>query len=117
MASVTSSTKNVSLSKATAAVTNGTLFPASVNFGRGDVPQVCTTLYLDVVVTGSPTSFSVQIVGGIDGTSTYNLGSAVTAAGLTTLSALPGFTFWQANLTALAGGTSPTVRVTGVTAQ
>jgi hypothetical protein len=88
-----------------------------VNFGDGEVGQACTTFYIDVSTTGTPT-FSVTIQGGINEQGTpVAIGTAITAVGITrvVLAASPWAPiYWQANLTAISGG--GTVRVVGVSA-
>lgn len=65
---------------------------------------------LDVRVTGAPTSFSVALEGTVNGTDWTTVGTAATAAGLTWAVDKP-VARVRANLTALTGGTAPTVTV------
>jgi hypothetical protein len=58
-------------------------------------------------VSGSPTSFSIQLQGSLDGTNFFNLGTALTAAGTSTTSTSLGFRSLRANVS-VTGGSSPT---------
>ena len=92
----------------------------SVNYGFGEVPQACANFYVDVSTTGAPTAWTITLTGGINeqgaGTAfsaTITQGSAAGPIALT--HAVP-VTWWSATLSALAGGTAPSVRVVGVSA-
>lgn len=63
-----------------------------------------------VVSTGAPTSYSVSVEASLDGQAWYAFNAAITADGLTFIGDKP-LLYYRAHLTALAGGTSPTVTV------
>lgn len=65
------------------------------------------TYTLDVRTTGSPASFTVALEGTLDGTNWTSIGTTSTT-GRTRFADSPVKTI-RANLTALSGGTSPTV--------
>jgi hypothetical protein len=73
-----------------------------------------TVLALFYVVTGSPASLSIQLEGSPDGVAAFLLGSAgtSTSGGIITLSSLVYVPYLRVNLTALSGGSSPTVTAT-----
>ena len=70
------------------------------------------------VTTGTPSSLSIQFEGSQDGATGWTvIGAALTSATSGTQTMLPTLTFpfVRANLTAIAGGTSPTVVISMVT--
>ena len=63
------------------------------------------------VTTGSPTSFTLTYQGSLDGTNWFTLGSSTAAAGDAQFVVDKPARFVRATLSALTGGTSPTIRV------
>lgn len=61
-----------------------------------------------ITTTGSPASFSVTLEVSNNGTTWVAAGAAITAVGLTTFAGV-GAAYARLNLTALTGGTAPTV--------
>jgi hypothetical protein len=97
----------------------GTRAKCSVNFGFGEVPQACANFVVDVNTTGAPTAFTLTFTGGVNeqgaGTAfnvTTNQGTVYPFA----LTHVVPVTWWSVTMSALAGGTAPTVRVVGVSA-
>lgn len=113
----TGSNVGLTLAGVTSAPTNGSNQQALVSFGGSQVLQGCTNIFVDVVLsdptnTGSPATFEIDIVGGIQTTQTV-LGT-ITEPGLATIVAPSAVTNWQANLISLSGGTAPTITVRGL---
>lgn len=75
------------------------------------------TFTVDVKTTGSPASYSVQLEGSLDNRTWYIIGTAITADGVynrTVAGAGVNFPFIRANITAVSGGTSPTITMNWV---
>lgn len=70
----------------------------------------CNNWTFQVNTTGSPTGYSVQFQGSLDGVNYTNLGTAITnaAPGNVSVANTP-YSHVRANLSGLAGGSSPTV--------
>jgi hypothetical protein len=67
---------------------------------------------VNVVTTGSPASYSVQLQGSLDGVTWNNVGSAITADGFYAVSVSNQYyPFIRGNITAVSGGTSPTIKM------
>lgn len=64
---------------------------------------------VQIVTTGSPAAFSVQLQGCEDGLTFQNIGSAITTAGLTSVTSNTPLTTVQCVLSGLSGGTNPTI--------
>lgn len=82
--------------------------------GQGNLQNYTVTYY----TTGSPSGLSIQVEGGnhnppANGEPTIKLGPKTTTAGDDLGNAAGSYRFIFANLTALTGGTAPTVIVTG----
>ncbi|MGC2234262.1 MAG: hypothetical protein WBA09_22365 [Candidatus Acidiferrum sp.] len=93
-----------------AAVTSAQASAAfAVPLTRGDVGDFEQSFTWQLNLTGAPTA-SCQMQGSLDGTNWFNLGTALTASGLQTISLTP-VAFIRANLTSFTGGTSPTATV------
>lgn len=69
----------------------------------------CDRFGVQVATTGTPASFSLALEGSLDGVNFVALGSAVTATGLSMITLSGPVCFVRFNLTALSGGTAPTV--------
>lgn len=82
---------------------------------RGPLQEAPVDHAIQVVVTGSPTTISVTVQGSLDGANWVNLGSAITAAGLTFIADSP-VLYLRTVLGTLTGGTNPTVTVTVLSA-
>jgi hypothetical protein len=99
----------------------GTRAKCSVNFGFGEVPQGCTTFYVDISATGAPTGWSVQLMGGINEQGTaIAIGAAITQASTAGAQKITysgsALAYWYAVLSGLTGGTAPSIRAVGISA-
>lgn len=75
------------------------------------------TFTVDVKTTGSPASYSVQLEGSLDSRTWYLIGKAMTADGVynqTMAGAGINFPFIRGNITAVSGGTNPTITMNWV---
>lgn len=89
--------------------------PAAGNFVLAGRKEACTRITVQTKTTGSPTSYSVTIQGSIDGQNWDNIGSAITADGVSSQTNSGKFyLFVRGNITAVSGGTSPTITQTWV---
>ena len=107
-----------SLYNASVVPTQGAVQNTQISFGGTAILQACPNVYLEVLLndptnTGEPASFSVQMYGGI-GAADTPIASPITSPGLLTLTAPSPITQWQAVLTSLSGGVSPSIIVRGV---
>jgi hypothetical protein len=69
-----------------------------------------TNHYLEYVVTGSPSSFSIQLEGSADNGTTYSIcGSSSSTTNVTKLQCSGVYDHLRLNVTSLSGGTSPLV--------
>lgn len=69
-----------------------------------------TQFTVRVDTTGTPTSYSLKLQGSLDNSHWFDIGSAITADGTYPLSVSNVFVpFIRGNITAVVGGTSPTV--------
>jgi hypothetical protein len=73
-----------------------------------DAGQVIGGATVMVATTGSPTSFDVTLETSVDGLVWFDTGAAITVSGTAANTEVRG-RFYRANLTALTGGTDPTV--------
>ncbi len=110
------------------APTAGTETPAYIYLGSGDIQQACTTFILEVVLwdpnnAGDPATFEIQLAGQIVTSIPFafppltDFGDPITEPGFYTVTAPWPVTNWTANLVSLAGGTSPTITVSGVASE
>lgn len=72
-----------------------------------DAGRVVTGATLHVVATGDP-AFDVEVQVSTDGSTWFDTGAAITVSGTSALASAHG-RYYRANLTALTGGTTPTV--------
>lgn len=70
---------------------------------------VYRTFAFQSVITGTPTSFTLTYQGSLDGTNWYTLGTTTSTAGEGTFVVDKPAQFVRATLSALTGGTSPTI--------
>lgn len=85
---------------------------AATSTGAGsalDAGQIIPAATMYVSTTGGPT-FDVELQVSLDGSNWFDSGAAITVSGTTALASTHA-RYYRANLTALTGGTSPTVTV------
>ena len=70
------------------------------DIGEGDVTD---RVSVQVIIAGTVSAFSVQVQGSLDGTNFANIGSAISAAGLSALSSPPPCRYFRAVLSGYTG--------------
>lgn len=84
---------------------------ANGSTGAADLGTACRTFTFQSVTTGTPTSFTLTYQGSLDNVNWFTLGSSTAAAGDAQFVIDKPAQYVRATLSALTGGTSPTITV------
>ena len=86
-----------------------TTLSANGSTGVINLDGVHRTFAFQTVVTGTPTSFTLTFQGSLDGTTWYTLGTSTSTAGEAQFVVDKPAQYVRATLSALTGGTAPTI--------
>jgi hypothetical protein len=86
-----------------------TILSANGSTDAVNLDGVHRTFAFQTVITGTPTSFTLTYEGSLNGTNWYTLGTTTSTAGEGTFVVDKPAQFVRATLSALTGGTSPTI--------